>query len=117
MTSHRRGRWNDQGGRRPAARGRVCLAPSVRAVFLVLLALLVLLFPTGAAAQFPEADFDGDGVYDPVFRGAHPEDLNVLLSQSLEPQRLQLPRDLVRFTTTDIDDDGDRDIVATTAGP
>src|SRR4051794_10116962 len=102
MTSHTCARGKDRGGRTPRARGPVCPAPSVRSVLLPLIALIVLLFPAGAAAQFGEADFDGDGVCDPVSRGPHPEDLNVLLSQSRQRQRLQLPREVVRFTTTDI---------------
>ena len=48
---------------------------------LLLIGALLLLFPTGAAAQVSEADFDGDGVCDQVFRGPHPEDLSV---QALE---------------------------------
>ena len=84
---------------------------------LLLIGALLLLFPTGAAAQISEADFDGDGVCDQVFRGPHPEDLSVRLSNTPQPQRLQLRRPVVRFTTADVDADGDRDIVATTADP
>ena len=117
MTSQRCGRGNDRGGRSPATRGIVCLPSTVRSVLRLLVTLAVLLFPTGAAAQVIEADFDGDGIGDQVVRGPHPEDLSVLLSQASEPQPLKLPRPVVRFTTADIDADGDRDIVATTAGP
>jgi hypothetical protein len=83
----------------------------------LLVTLAVLLFPAGAAAQIIEADFDGDGIGDQVFRGPQPEDLRVVLSHAPEPQPLQLPHPVVHFTTADIDQDGDRDIVATTAGP
>ena len=117
MTSHRRGLENDRGGRPPATRGVVCLASTLRTVLQFLIAVAVLLVPTGAAAQLLEADFDGDGIRDQVFRGPHPEDLSVLLSHTFEPQPLQLTHPVLRFTTADIDDDGDRDIVATTAGP
>jgi hypothetical protein len=115
MTAQRCGRGNDREGRSPATRGIVYLAPTVRSLLRLLVTLAALLFPAGAAAQIVEADFDGDGIGDQVFRGAHPEDLSVVLSHAPEPQPLQLPHPVLRFTTADIDQDGDRDIVATTA--
>jgi hypothetical protein len=117
MTSHRCGRGIDHGGRTPTACVIVCLPPTLRTVLRLLVALVVLLSPTGAAAQVTEADFDGGGVCDQLSRGPHAEDLSVLLSHTPHAQRLQLPRPIVRFTTADIDDDGDCDIVATAAGP
>src|SRR4051794_3981982 len=117
MTSQRCGRGNDREGPSLATRGIVYLPPTVRSLLRLLVTIAVLLFPAGAAAQIIEADFDGDGVGDQVFLGPHPEDLRVVLSHAPEPQPLQLRHPVVRFTTADIDQDGDRDIVATTAGP
>jgi hypothetical protein len=68
-----------------------------------------------AGAETLQADFDGDGVRDQVIRGSQPNVLCVLLSRTVQPQRFRLPQAIVRFTTADIDHDGDRDIIAMTA--
>jgi hypothetical protein len=86
----------------------LCRAALFAAVFLVLL-------PMGAAAEALQADLDGDGVRDQVIRGSQPNDLCVVLSRTLQPQRLRLLQPIIRFTTADVDHDGDHDIIAMTA--
>lgn len=90
-----------------------CVRPILRR--LVVVAALLLLLPAGARAAGLQADLDGDGIRDLVFPGPHPNDLCVVLSRTPLPQRFRLPEQVVDVTTADIDHDGDRDIIATTA--
>jgi hypothetical protein len=116
MTAHKCGRWIPRARQTPASCVEACVRPILRTL-LLLLAVLLLVLPAGAAAQVLQADFDGDGVRDAVFRGARPDVLCVQLSRTPQPEHLRFSRQVVRFATADIDADGDRDIVATTTEP
>lgn len=80
----------------------------------VLLLLGASLTPGIARADSWRVDFDGDGVRDRIDVAAPFTELDVQLSQSRSLQRLRTNDLIVRFVVTDIDRDGDPDVVATT---
>jgi hypothetical protein len=84
---------------------------------LVGVALLVAGIPLTSAparADTLHADFDGDGVRDRIDIGLRVRELDVRLSTSRTPQRLRADDLILRFVVTDIDRDGDPDVVAST---
>lgn len=84
--------------------------------FLVVVALLVggTLTSAPARADALHADFDGDGVRDRIDVGLRVTELDVRLSTSRTPQRLRADDLILRFLVTDIDRDGDADVIAST---
>ena len=74
------------------------------------------LAPSTAAAQTLTADINGDGVRDRIEARRAPAELVVRLS-NLEPaQHLRFSGSILDIAVTDVDADGDSDLVATTTG-
>jgi hypothetical protein len=74
------------------------------------------LAPSTAAAQTLTVDINGDGVRDRIETRRAPAELVVRLS-NLEPaQHLRFSGSILDIVVTDVDADGDADVVATTTG-
>jgi hypothetical protein len=85
-----------------------------RLILATLCGLSALLVPTFAHADDLGADLDGDGIHDRMeFRHGSGE-LAIRLSATHRWQRLDANDLIVRFVVTDVDRDGDPDLVAHT---
>jgi hypothetical protein len=85
-----------------------------RCVLATFLGASALLVPVAALADSVHTDFDGDGVRDRIEVSARSTELAVRLSNSRALQRLEANDQILRFVVTDVDRDGDPDVVATT---
>jgi hypothetical protein len=79
-----------------------------------LLAAITVVLPAAVRADTLHADFDGDGVRDGIDVGIRFTELDVRLSRSRALQRLRADDLILRFVVTDLDRDGDPDVVAHT---
>jgi hypothetical protein len=73
-----------------------------------------LLIPRAAQAECPRADLDGDRVPDRIELSRRPGELAVLLSATHRWERLHAGDLIVKFVVTDVDRDGDPDLVVST---
>jgi len=85
-----------------------------RYVLATLVSASGLLMPVRAFADSVRTDFDGDGVRDRIEVSARSTELAVRLSNGRTLQRLEADDLILRFVVTDVDRDGDPDVVATT---
>ena len=74
------------------------------------------LAPSTAAAQTLTADINGDGVRDRIETRRAPAELVVRLSNREPAQHLRFSGSILDIAVTDVDADGDSDLVATTTG-
>ena len=85
-----------------------------RYVLATLFGASALLVPVAALADSIPTDFDGDGVRDRIEVSARRTELAVRLSNGRALQRLEADDLILRFVVTDVDRDGDPDVVAST---
>jgi hypothetical protein len=85
-----------------------------RLFFAALCGLAALLTPNLAQADPVRADLDGDGLYDRIEFGHGSHELAIRLSRTHRWHRLASPDLIVKLVVTDVDHDGDADLVAHT---
>lgn len=90
------------------------MRPVRRIFFATVCGLATLLAPNLAQADPLRADLDGDGIRDRIESGRDSHELSVRLSRTHQWQRLPAHNLIVKFLVTDVDHDGDPDLVATT---
>jgi hypothetical protein len=82
----------------------------------LLVAIPFLGIAAAVGAQTLTADLNGDGLRDRIETNRAPAELVVRLSNREPPQHLALAGAIVKLLVTDVDADGDADVVAATAG-
>lgn len=96
----------------------VLIHAPIRTVRRLMLATLcgaaALLMPNLVHAESLRADLDGDGIHDQIEFGRGSREVAIRLSATRRWQRLHADDLIVRFVVTDLDRDGDPDLVAST---
>jgi hypothetical protein len=87
-----------------------------RGLHILLFAIPLLLIAGAAAAQTLTADINGDGVWDRIETRRAPGELIVRLSSREPAQHLEFSGSILGVVVTDVDRDGDSDLVLATAG-
>jgi hypothetical protein len=85
-----------------------------RLILATLCGLGALLVPSFAHADALGADLDGDGIHDRIEIRHGSRELAIRSSATRRWQRLPINDQIVRFVVTDVDRDGDPDLVANT---